>query len=823
MPLVETPGLVLTSLAGRYVVERELGRGGMGVVLLARDEKLGRKVALKVLSRTASADALQRFEQEARAAGALNHPNVIAVYDSGLASGQPFIVSELLEGGTLRERLGGKPLGVRQALDYAVQLARGLAAAHDRGIVHRDLKPENLFITNEGRLKILDFGIAKLPAAEEARRTRDGAVIGTVGYMSPEQVRGETADARADIFSFGAILYEMLAGKPAFERRTAVESGYAIVNATPDDLPEHVPAEVERVVRRCLEKKPEQRYQTAHELALEVQASSGTTDSRAPLLARTRRRMVLAMAVSALIGAAAGAVVWSGIGARPRAAFHQLTFARGRVLYARFVPGGAPSAVYTAWWGGVRPDIYISTADMLEPRSLNLPGPNLLAVSKTGELLIQERPRFALGGDYGTLARVPLQGGSPREIAENVLAADWAPDGATIAVARLIGGRTHVEFPVGHEIAVRPYSAERLRVSPDGRHVAVASGEECVEILDAHGTPRVARTKWITGIAWNSADELWAGEFEGGGTTLYGISTKGAVRTITALPGYAELQDISGGRALISMEDTRLEISASVDGAKEAKQLAPFATSYLIDLAADGSAVLFGERYGDTFLRRTDGSPATHLTSWAALSLSSDAQKVLALNDGGLWEVPVGPGAPVRLPPDGLEVVEARYFPNGRRLLVTGRQPGQGRRLFVRDRTGTTARAISPEGIQKGWVAISPEEKLVAAVEADFQTRLYPVDGGDARPVPGLPPGFVPGAFSADGRSLTVFAIDGIPARVLRVDLATGKAEELAPLLSENAIGVRGIWKLLVTPDGRTRAYAYRRSQSSLLIADGLR
>ena len=252
------------SLQERYVIDHELGRGGMGVVLLARDQKLGRNVALKVLPRGAPADALIRFEQEARAAAALNHPNVLAVHDIGVSDGQPYIVSELLEGQTLRERLSKGALPRRDALDYAAQLARGLEAAHERGIVHRDLKPENLFITNEGRIKILDFGIAKLPRGETTTQTADGIVMGTVGYMSPEQVRGEAVDARSDIFSFGAILYEMLAGKPAFVRATAVDSCHAVVHEEPPDA--------DAIVRRCIAKNPARRYQTARELAADLGA-----------------------------------------------------------------------------------------------------------------------------------------------------------------------------------------------------------------------------------------------------------------------------------------------------------------------------------------------------------------------------------------------------------------------------------------------------------------------------------------------------------------------------------------------------------------------
>ncbi len=284
----------------RYRIEKEIGRGGMGRVFVAHDRKLGRDVAIKVLaSGLHGEEALRRFEQEARATCALNHANILDVHDIGMHEGSPYIVSELLHGTTLRERLRRGPLPVNEASGYALQLAQGLSAAHEKGVVHRDLKPENLFITEEGRLKILDFGIAKLvtpmtlgtgetlPSLQT--RTEEGAILGTVGYMSPEQVRGQPADQRSDVFSFGAILYEMLAGRSAFARDSAVETGYAILNDVPPPLPGGVPATLRRLVERCLAKLPEDRFQSAHDLAARLATISPVTR---PLLAELQRRRV---------------------------------------------------------------------------------------------------------------------------------------------------------------------------------------------------------------------------------------------------------------------------------------------------------------------------------------------------------------------------------------------------------------------------------------------------------------------------------------------------------------------------------------------------
>jgi serine/threonine protein kinase len=289
--------LAIGARLGPFEITGSLGAGGMGEVYRARDARLGRDVAIKVLPMSFSTDAdrLQRFEQEARAAAALNHPNILAVHDIGTQDGAPYIVSELLEGETLRDRLSGGGLPVRKATEYAVQIARGLAAAHEKGIVHRDLKPDNVFITSDGRVKILDFGLAKLTEVEAAAasasllpttapHTLPGVVLGTIGYMAPEQVRGLATDHRSDIFALGTVLYEMLSGQRAFAGDTAMDAMTAILKEDPPDLPadQHIPPGLSRIVDRCLEKSPSMRFKSADDLAFALDAlssQSGTADA----------------------------------------------------------------------------------------------------------------------------------------------------------------------------------------------------------------------------------------------------------------------------------------------------------------------------------------------------------------------------------------------------------------------------------------------------------------------------------------------------------------------------------------------------------------
>src|SRR5246127_1451111 len=312
---------------GPYEIQASIGAGGMGEVYKARDKRLNRDVAIKVLPASFSADpdGLQRFAQESRAAAALNHPNILSIFDIGEDRGGPYVVSEFIGGESLGERLRDGPLASRKAIDYAQQVAKGLAAAHEKGIVHRDLKPENLFITNDGRAKILDFGLAKftqpeLDGSDDAPTmqvaTEAGTVLGTAGYMSPEQVRGKAADARSDIFSFGAIVYEMLSGKRAFRGDSAADTMSAILKEDPPDLSEtnrNISPALERIVRHCLEKNPEARFHSASDIAFDLEHLSGvsSTTSRSPAVAATTpRNKMMAM----IAGGAALALIMLGVG-----------------------------------------------------------------------------------------------------------------------------------------------------------------------------------------------------------------------------------------------------------------------------------------------------------------------------------------------------------------------------------------------------------------------------------------------------------------------------------------------------------------------------
>jgi hypothetical protein len=452
----------------------------MGVVYRARDTRLGRDVAIKTLpaSLAADADRLRRFEQEARAAGVLNHPNILAVFDVGSHEGAPYVVSELLEGDTLRDRLAGGALAMRKAVEYAVQIARGLAAAHEKGIVHRDLKPENVFVTRDGRVKILDFGLAKLAPTglgpDSATRemppgTGAGTVLGTVGYMSPEQVRGQPLDHRSDIFAFGAVLYEMLSGRRAFRGNSAVETLNAILKEDPPPLTETsrpVPPALERIVAHCLEKTPEERFHSARDIAFHLEqlsgASAATSLVSAAPLQRGLRPVLGAAAVLGLMAAS------YALGTRRHAdpglvSFRPITFQQGVVRDARFGPDGRQVYYQARWVTSDQADVYVATPGTPEARALGLGTFAFGGVSRSKELLVGR-------SETGTIAQVPAAGGAPRDIAEGYRDTDWAPDGS-IAGVRISSADEWLEFPLGRPLARGP-TLLFPRVSRDGSLVA---------------------------------------------------------------------------------------------------------------------------------------------------------------------------------------------------------------------------------------------------------------------------------------------------------------------------------------------------------------
>jgi dipeptidyl aminopeptidase/acylaminoacyl peptidase len=851
---------------GPYEILAFLGAGGMGEVYRGRDTRLGREVAIKLVTGSLSADPelLRRFEQEARAAGTLNHPNLLVVFDVGSHEGRPYLISELLEGETLRKRLAGGPLAPRKAIDYAVQIARGLAAAHAKGIVHRDLKPENLFITRGGQIKILDFGLAKLtqlPPAGSHEPTllmmsTPGQVMGTPGYMSPEQVRGQPVDHRSDLFSFGAVLYEMLSGRRAFGGDTMADIMTAVLREDPPERAEagdQLPPALRRIVRHCLEKDPEARTHSAHDLAFELE---GLTAEPAAGAARPAHWSWPGSLHPAWLGLAAGLVAagilavalasHAGPAANSAPVFQRITFRRGLLDAARFTPDGK-TVVYSAAWEGLPQAVFQQSVGAPDSLALALPSASLLAVSpRTSELAIALGCRKNHTGTCaGTLATAPMSGAAPREMRERVQQADWAPDGQAVALVHDDGSMARLEFPAGKVLYETDGHISFPRVSPRGDRIAFFdhpsrdADDASVAVVDLAGKRRTlaADVGSAQGLAWApDGQEVWyTAARSRPDRALYGVSLSGKGRSIATVPGSITLQDIAAdGRVLLTTDTTRTGIHALPPGEARERELSWLDYSFLGDLSDDGSAILFDEEsqsMGPTFvvcLRRTDGSPLVRLGDGLAEALSPDGQWALSMQPekGTYVLLPTHAGSLRELPSHGLRPVpfrRAAWFPDGRRIAFVAAAPGHAARVWVQELTGTAPKPLTPEGFRFWHVRpISPDGRYLFADSPARGTMIFPVAGGEPRPVPGIAPPQTPIRWSADGRHLFVRNA-AIPMRISLLDLETGRQtpwKEIAPPDLAGATPPVAVW---LSADGKSYAYSLERRLSDLYLVDGLR
>ncbi|MBI3447679.1 MAG: serine/threonine-protein kinase [Acidobacteria bacterium] len=853
---------------GPHDILAPLGAGGMGEVYRARDTRLDREVAVKVLPAHLSqdADARARFEREAKSVAALSHPNILAIHDFGQEGTTAYAVTELLEGETLRERMGGAPMPARKAIDAAQQIVQGLAAAHDKGVVHRDLKPENIWVTKDGRIKILDFGLAKTASREGAdltsaptaqQATTPGTVMGTAGYMSPEQVRGKPVDSRTDIFSFGAILYEMVAGTRPFRGETTADTMSAILKEDPPELTKtgrSVPPGLERIVHHCLEKSPEERFQSARDVAFALQSLSTATGSTAqPAVqgaSRVTKRGIASTAVLLMVAAAAAGGWMAGSRGAVKAppAWHRLTFRRGTVWSARFAPDGK-TIVYGAAFEGKPVELFMTRPESPESKPLGFPKTDILSISSAGELAIMSGAHTGTWGygRYGTLARMPLVGGSPRPILDDVYFADWSPDGKDLAASRLVGGLTRIEYPIG-TVVRESVSLVNPRVSPDGTLVAFFDSAQTssvsVSVVDKAGKTRALTSGWGDWwyLCWSpDGKEVWFASPEPGASAntsaLYAVDLSGKVRLLARVPGTLELHDVSkDGRALVGRVNYRGVLRAMLPGDPKERDLSWLDASYAADISIDGRILVLTERGegggagSSIYVRNSDGGAATLIGEGNAFTLSPDGKWVLSRqasdNNERLSLLPTGAGNPVAVKTPGLVGFNwGNWFPDGRRLLLDAREANHAARLYVVPVDGGTAKAISPEGfgLKAFGRSISPDGKLVAAIDPNGLPWLFPTEGGDGKPIAGMAAGEVPLQWSTDGRSLYIVKGGEVPGRVWRLDLATAKRDHVVELSPADLSGVTSLEAILITPDGRSYAYSYHNNISDLYLVDGLK
>lgn len=839
------------TLIGPYEVTSLLGEGGMGQVYQARDHRLGRDVAIKVLPPAVAADEerLRRFEQEARAVGRLAHPGILVVFDTGLHEGAPYLVTELLKGRTLREALAQGPLPLRLTLDMGGQIADALAAAHQQGIVHRDLKPENLFLGPDDRVKILDFGLAKwmerkldgLATNQEVLptlplQTLEGTLLGTMGYMSPEQVRSESVDGRSDLFALGVVLYEMVSGARPFLGASAMETLHAILKEDPPELrgPKGpVPPVLDRIIGRCLEKAPANRFQNAQDLAFALKSvaagavsSSATLTESMSIPAATSRWKAWVAAAVLLAGGGAGYWIGRRGPSETPLRLRRVSARQGFVQDARFSNGGKDVLV-TATWDAATLGVYALASQGGEPRAQGLSGAFLLAPSLKGDLAVIR--------DNGTLARVSRDTGAPRDLQEHVVAADWSPDGEHLAAIVSEGGEYRVEYPLGQVIhrSVDPLAG--LRVGPDGRRVLFLKVHETHRTLmlcEGSGPARALETQIQE--TWWAAFHPRTGEvyFQGGQAmldrgALFAMTPGRRPRKLMQLPPeYTPLDVDAAGRVLLRRTLNRSEMKVVTFPSKEERDLSWGDTDYLYSLSADGKQVLFRKEEDpstqswSTYIRATDGSPAVKLGDGSPFDFSPDGKWVLTYNPqttpATVELLPTGPGRPKRLDTGGLlPSWMNRFMPGGKQVLLLAREGGGGFHFYLQDVDSSHRVPVGPEQVLQSGGRPAPDGRRFA-----YRTQegfgLWDLDTRTGQNLLSAASGLRMIQWSADGKAWYLWNQDPKRNGVERMDLATRKRTILFtfPTGQENG----GINSLALTADGTRMAYTYARLLASDLF-----
>jgi hypothetical protein len=836
--------LTVGTRLGPYEILAPIGAGGMGEVYRAKDTKLDREVAIKILPAALAKDPerLARFEREAKVLASLNHPNIAQIY--GIEDRA--LIMELVDGETVQG-----PFPLETALNYAKQIADALEAAHGKGIVHRDLKPANIMITPAGVVKVLDFGLAVVAQSSDPSDaansptltispTRAGMILGTAAYMAPEQARGKPVDQRADIWAFGVVLYEMLTGRPAFRGETITDVLAAVVKEDPDLT--RAPVEARRVLQCCLQKDPKQRLQSIGDWRLLLED--------APQAAARRYGRTIGLAAAGVV-VLLGAAVFVGRQWAPRApspTFQRVTFRRGNIDNGRFANGGK-TIVYSASWDGNPYRVYSTQTENPESRDLGLANARLLSVSPADEMALALTP--GPFGPTGTLARAPISGGTPREVADDITAADWTSDGQRLAVVRTRPGFQQLEFPIGHVLYQTTGGIGTPRISPKGDLLAfvdqplgASGGVGFVATVDTMGNKKTLTEFWLGLIGAlalsSSGDEiLFSAAAYGFTTSLYAVSPSARQRLIAHLSGAFRVLDVASDRRLL-MSQNVLSSALYYLPTSDSKETDLYWHDFseLSDISQDGKVLLFSEggdaaRSGEdyvAYLRGTDGSPAVRLGAGYPLEISPNGKWAMVLGStrapSQLVLLPTGTGEARSLTRNGIHHQGAAWTPDGKRIVFVGSEPGHRIRYYVQSVDGGPPRAITPENVSFSNfdpVAVSPDGRFVAVTGMDGKIVLYPLDEGTPRAIPKLAEGFAPLRWCPGNRSLMMYRAGDVPVKIVRVDVETGKQTPWRELAPANRTGLLNIPYIRVGADCQSSAYSAGYSPGELWVVDGFR